>query len=98
MDWKRQPQEKPGDYWFAGKFFVAMEVFEEINYLEVADIVRDVQEFARQEKGADHLQVYLNEVTGRKILVIDQVTKAELRNGTRSEEHNFFTILFPEEE
>lgn len=97
MAWIRQPQENPGDYWFAGKFFVTRGVFDEIPTLEVADIVRDVQEFAQQEQGADYLQVYINNVTGRKIWVIDQVTKNELQEGIHPEEHNYFTVLFPEE-
>lgn len=97
MAWNRQPQESPGDYWFAGKFFVTQRVFDEIPTLEVADIIRDVQTFAQQEQGVDYLQVYINDMTGAKVWVIDQVTRTELQEGTQPEEHNYFTILFPEE-
>ena len=40
---------------------------------------------------------YVNEATGRKVWVIDQVTRAETKDGSHPPEHNHFTILFPEE-
>lgn len=97
MVWKRQPQERPGDYWFAGRMFVTNRIFNEIPAAEVAAIVQDVLSFVKQEQGADYLQVYIHEVTGKKIWVIDQVTRGELQDGTHPEEHNYFTVLFPEE-
>ncbi len=54
--WVRQPQEKPGNYWFGGVFYVTKGVFEEIPTDEVAEIVQDVQATAKRENGLDYLQ------------------------------------------
>lgn len=96
-NWKRQPQEQKGDYWFAGNCYVTAGVNGEIPKIEIQEIITDLQKFVREQKGADYLQVYINEKTGGKIWVIDQVTKSELQDGTHPQEHNYFTVLFPEE-
>lgn len=96
--WVRQPQEKEDqDYWFAGTCYITKGVDEEIPQHEREQILHDLQAFVHQKQGIDYLQVYLNEATGRKVWVIDQVTRSELVAGIHPPEHNHFTLLFPEE-
>lgn len=96
--WQRQPQEQEGqDYWFGGKCFVTVGVQGEIPQDEILEIISDVHEFAQKSRGVDYLQNYINEETGRKVWVIDQVTKSSLESGDQPPEHNYFTVLFPEE-
>jgi hypothetical protein len=96
--WVRQPQEKEGqDYWFAGTCYITNGVDGEIPEAERMQILQDLWAFVREKQGIDYLQVYVNEATGRKVWVIDQVTRAETKDGSHPPEHNHFTILFPEE-
>lgn len=95
--WKRQPQEQEGQDWFAGQVYATAGVSKEIPPDEIRAILTDLWEFVRQEQGIDYLQVYVNEESGRKVWVIDQVTRTALQQGEHPPEHNYFTILFPEE-
>lgn len=97
MGWIRQPQEQTGDYWFAGRCFMTQAVSSMIPPAEINAILNDLHLSVEQEQGLDYLQAYVNEVTKMKIWVIDQVSKNQLLEGDHPDEHNYFTILFPEE-
>ena len=98
MEWKRQtPEKEKGDYWFAGQCFVTAGVNTEIPPAEIQAIVQDVYTLAAKSGGIDYLQCYQHSKTKRKIWVIDQVTKTALTDGSHPPEHNYFTVLFPEE-
>lgn len=95
--WKRQTQEKKGDYWFNGRSFVTRKVFDEVPPDEIAEIIADLLAFVAEERGIDYLQVYVNEVTKQKIWVIDQLSREQVESGEFAEDDNHWTILFPEE-
>lgn len=98
MAWIRQPQEhEEGDYWFNGQGYLTWRVSEEIPEVEIQEIVADLQRFIHQEQGIDYLQVYVNDQTGRKVWIIDQLTRAQVQSGEFLPEYNHFTVLFPEE-
>lgn len=98
MKWIRQELEiSSGDYWFAGKCVATRGVITEIPETEVVAIAQDINRISRESEGIDYLQVYIHEETERKIWVIDQVTRSSLQNRDHPDEHNYFTILFPEE-
>jgi len=96
-NWIRQPQETTGDYWFSGQGYLTRGVDTEIPKVEIIQILDDLRRFVQQEQGIDYLQVYVNESTGRKVWVIDQLTRLQIRSGEFSPGDNHFTILFPEE-
>ncbi len=97
MAWALKSQEQPGDYWFSGKCFVTNTVSSSIPLEDVQTILIDLHAFVKQEQGVDYLQVYINEATKQELWIIDQVTKNDLQEGNHPEEHNYNTILFPDE-
>lgn len=98
MKWIRQtPEQDSGDYWFAGRCVATRGVDEEIPRIEVIAIAQDINRVAQTSGGIDYMQTYIHQETKRKIWVIDQVTRGALQNGDHPSEHNYFTILFPEE-
>lgn len=96
--WERQPQEQEDQgYWFAGKCIRTASIAADLSIDEITDIIGDLQQTAITAKGIDYLQTYIHKETGKKIWVIDQVTRTALTDGTHPPEHNYFTILYPHE-
>ncbi|MDB4727837.1 hypothetical protein OAF63_03520 [Saprospiraceae bacterium] len=98
MKWiYQQPDKKKGDYWFAGRCIATAGISNEISMEELRAIAQDVHNKAFTFGGIDYLQKYVHEDTKRVVWIIDQVTRSSLKNGDHPPEHNYFTILFPEE-
>lgn len=96
MAWKRKPQEKPGSYFFSGKFYATQGVTAVLLEPEIMAIYLDVQEFVQQENGIDYLQVYESD-DGRTVWLIDQLDKGMIASGDFRPEDNHCTMLLPEE-
>ena len=98
--WKRQPQERKGDYFFNGKSYITRNLLNEIPLEEILNIIFDLKAFIQQERGIDYLVVYIRS-DGRKIYCIDQLSKSMIGSGnyTKEEirEYNYWTMLFSEE-
>lgn len=96
MAWKRKPQEKPGNYFFSGKFYATRGVTDALSEDEILEIYRDLQAFVRQENGMDYLQVYESD-DGRTVWIIDQLNQEMIESGDFRPEDNHCTMLLPEE-
>ena len=98
--WVRKPQEQEGDYFFAGSMYMTSGVQLSLNFHEILFIIADLRKAVKLENGLDYLQVYSHQ-DGRKVWVIDTLPKSRLDSGELSQtekvEHNYFTILLPEE-
>ena len=95
-----QPQETEGDYFFNGQCLATKGVSDALAEEEIMGIVHDIFQHVKQHEGADYLCVF-NHEDGRKIFVIDQLSKSMMDgNGYTKEqisEHNHFTIMFNHE-
>jgi hypothetical protein len=95
--WKRKPQERNNQkYFFSGKFYFTKGVFEKLSFDEIVAIYNDVRRFAKERKGIDYLQVYVND-KGEKLYFIDQLDKTMLSTDYYEPEHNYCTLLLREE-
>jgi len=97
MEWKRQPQERPGEYFFSGKFLVTQGIQAMLSDEEIAAIYLEVKQLVEQEDGLDYLQVYVHEETKQKLFFIDQLSKSMIASGEYLEEYNHCTLLLAEE-
>jgi len=100
-EWKRQPQERDGDYQFNGKILCTHEVNDSLTPAEILAIILDVKKaVANSVDGLDYFQVYKSD-EGNKIYFIDQLGKSMLEGDgyteEQKEEYNMATILFPHE-
>lgn len=91
--WKREPEECQGSYFFSGQFYVTRGVADELTSSEILSIYRDVQTFVQAKKGIDYLQVYMDE-QGRKLYLIDQLSKEMIASGQYRPEDNHCTLLW----
>lgn len=94
--WRRQPQERNGNYFFSGQFYATRTVSETLSLSEILHIYLDVKAFARDKIGIDYLQVYTDE-RGRKLYFIDQLNKKMIESGLYKPEDNHCTLMFAEE-
>ena len=94
--WKRQPQEKKGNYFFSGEFFATKGVVTELPADEILHIFHDIKSFVNEQDGVDYLQIYLDE-TGRKLYLIDQLSKEMIESGEYAPLDNHATLLWPHE-
>ena len=94
--WVRKPQEKEGNYFFSGQFYVTRRVAGELQVEEILSIYQDVQAFVREQNGIDYLQVYIDE-NGRKLFFIDNLDKDMVANGQYRPEDNYCTLMFASE-
>lgn len=95
--WNRKPQERTDQkYLFSGRFYCTKGVSELLPYDEILMLYHDVRDFAIEQKGIDYLQVYSNE-TGQRLFFIDNLDEKMLESGNYDNEHNYCTLLLPEE-
>lgn len=95
-NWKRQPQERKGNYHFSGQFFATRGVATELTADEILFIHQDIKAFVKEQNGVDYLQVYIDE-NGRKLYLIDQLDKAQVESGEYAPMDNHCTLLWPSE-
>ena len=96
-NWKRQPQEQEGKYFFSGQFFITNGVRAELTDKEVLAIYKNVQEFVQEKNGIDYLQVFTDE-NNRKLFLIDQLSKDMIDSGDYDvDEQNYCTLMFAHE-
>jgi hypothetical protein len=96
--WILQPQECKGTYIFSGSCYMTRRIADELSQEEIIFIISEVKKRVEEKKGADYLQVFLDE-SERKIFVIDQLNE-EMKQENPKEwvmENNYYTILFAEE-
>ncbi len=95
--WTRKPQERNDQkYFFSGRFYFTKGVFEELQFDEIAAIYNDVRNYAKQRKGIDYLQVYIDE-QGRKLFFIDQLDRRMVESGEYDEQYHYCTLLWSHE-
>lgn len=98
--WTRKPQEQEGDYLFAGMAVMTSGIQEACEQHDVLAIVHDLRKSVKEHAGLDYLQVFTH-TDGRKVWVIDNLSKDRLESDgmtdAEKQEHNYFTILLPEE-
>ena len=98
--WVMQEQECEGDYFFAGNSYMTKGIAEALHPIEVAFITLEVKNYVAENNGADYLFVFIHK-DGRKVYVIDQLSKSMMESGgyTTEEikEYNLFTVLFAHE-
>lgn len=94
--WQRQPQKRSGNYFFSGQFLATMGVATELNADEILDIYLDIKAFVQEQKGVDYLQVYLDD-QGRKLFLIDQLSKDMIESGEYAPLDNHATLLWANE-
>jgi len=94
--WTKQPQEREGNYFFSGRFYVTRGVTRELSLEEIVFICQDLSRFVLQENGADYLQVYTDEQE-RKLFFIDQLSKEMIESGQFQPDDNYCTLLWSHE-
>ena len=94
--WKRQPQEKRGDYFFSGQFLASRGVVSELTPDEILRIYQDIKSFVKDKDGIDYLQIYTDE-NGRKLYLIDQLSKDMIESGEYAPLDNHCTLLWAHE-
>lgn len=98
--WVRKPQDQEGDYIFAGSVYMTPGVQASLEQHEIMSIIADLRRAVKAHNGLDYLQVYTHQ-DGRKVWVIDTLPKSRLDSDELSQtekvEHNYSTILLPEE-
>lgn len=73
--WKRQPQERPGNYFFSGRGLITAGVNHALTPIEVAWIAAALGRAVHENNGLDYLQVFKCE-DGRTVWAIDQLSKS----------------------
>lgn len=94
--WTRKPQEQAGNYFFSGQFLTTRGVVEQLTPEEILCIYQDIKAFVQGKCGADYLQVYTDE-QGRKLYLIDQLSKEMIESGDYSPLDNHCTLLWAHE-
>lgn len=94
--WTRKPQEQAGSYFFSGQFLATKGVVLELPTVEILSIYHDIQSFVGGKKGVDYLQIYTDE-KGRKLYLIDQLSKDMIETGEFSPLDNHCTLLWAHE-
>ena len=56
--WTRQPEERPGDYYFSGRAVMTIGVDDELEMEDVLQIVSDIRRAVLENNGLDYLQVF----------------------------------------
>ena len=98
--WKRQPQERPGDYFFSGRGLITAGVNHALAPVEVAWIAATLRRDVLKNNGLDYLQVFKSG-DGRTVWAIDQLSQS-MKEGDgytpeQIKEYDCWTLLLPEE-
>ncbi|KAA3595838.1 MAG: hypothetical protein DWQ06_16600 [Calditrichaeota bacterium] len=105
----QEPEYKDGDYFFSGFTLLTNGVNTELLQEEIVKLVLFIKVLVQEHNGIDYLQVFDEELfeneiwtkTGRKIFIIDQLSKKMLEGDgytkEQKKENNHFTILFADE-
>ncbi len=100
VSWFREPQECEGDYFFSGRAVMTRGVADALSQEELVFIVANLKRAVDEHEGLDYLQVYKC-ADGRKVWVIDQLSKSMKESGDRTPaeiaEDDVFTLLLPKE-
>lgn len=96
VTWTRKPQEKTGNYFFCGQFLATRGVIEHLTPDEIFYIYQDIKSFVQTKCGVDYLQVYVDE-QGRKLYLIDQLSKEMIESGEYAPLDNHCTLLWAHE-
>lgn len=94
--WTRQPQERPGNYFFSGQFLVTREVTIEVPASDIMLMYLEIQDLVALHDGLDYLQVFVDK-NGRKLFFIDQLSKDMIESGDFDKRHNHCTLMFAHE-
>lgn len=97
--WTYKPSEvDSGDHYFDGVPYITQGVSQKLTHEEIMDIIADLQKEAKKHNGIDYLQVYKNS-SDDQIWIINQLPREiiETCDPKWVAEHNFFTVLLPEE-
>ena len=98
--WTRQPEERPGDYFFEGRVYITQGVAQSLTQLEIYWIIADLRRAVAEAEGLDYLQVFRSD-DGRTVWIMDQLSRSMKQGGDYTpeqiEEYDHFTILLPEE-
>lgn len=94
--WTRKLQEQDGNYFFSGQFLATRGVVEELAPAEILSIYHDIKKFVQNKNGIDYLQVYTDE-RGRKLYLIDQLSKEMIESGEYAPLDNHCTLLWAHE-
>ncbi len=98
--WTHQPQERPGDYFFSGRGFIAAGVNRALTPIEIARIAALIRRAVRENNGLDYLQVFKC-VDGHTVWAIDQLSQSMKKGGDYTpeqiKEYDYWTLLLPEE-
>ena len=99
--WTRQPEECDGEYFFSGRAVMTHGVADALASEEIAFIVAVLKQAVQENQGLDYLQVFTCDDDGRKVWVIDQLSKSMKESGDRTPteiaEDDVFTLLLPKE-
>lgn len=99
--WKRQQQEKGGNYVFDGQLNMTDRYKSLLNPFEKFCIMLDLDAFVLHKGGVDYIQSYVNEKSGQQICCVDELSKsdkARLKYIHKSlKDANRFTFMLQEE-
>jgi hypothetical protein len=104
-DWSLLPQDAGGhvqkDYFFDGRMILTTNVATEIHARELSAMLTHLLQKVEMEEGLDYLAVFEHRETGKKVFVIDQLSRSMLEGGDYSEaqkqEYHYFTVMFSDE-
>lgn len=90
-------QEKEGEYFFNGKFYITQSVQNLLTPDEIFEIYTFTQDLVEQHNGIDYLQSFYHKEKRCKLLFIDQLSKPMIESKQFSTNDNHCTLLLVNE-
>lgn len=86
-------QEKEGEYFFNGKFYITQSAQNLLSPDEIFEIYTFTQDLVKQHKGIDYLQTFYSVEHDCKLFFIDQLNKPMVESKQYSIEDNYCTLM-----
>ena len=92
-----KPQEKEGNYYFNGTFYITQTVKDLLTVEEILEIYIFTQDLVKQHNGIDYLQSFYHIEQNCKLFFIDQLDKQMIESKRFNTEDNYCTLMLADE-
>ena len=90
-------QEKEGNYFFSGTFYITQTVKNLLTVEEILEIYVFTQDLVKQHQGIDYLQSFYHIEQDCKLFFIDRLNTTMIESKNFSAEDNFCTLMLASE-
>lgn len=90
-------QEKEGNYFFSGTFYITQTVKNLLTVEEILEIYVFTQDLVKQHQGIDYLQSFYHIEQDCKLFFIDQLNTTMIESKNFNAEDNFCTLMLANE-